>query len=380
MLAEWDAPGVLPVGDDASALPVLNLAARERRQVAVADVEDAPELADPSLGDVDALRRLGTRSVLASPIVAFDRIIGVVGLHRAAAGPWSTEEAFLAAAVAREAALAIHSASLREEDRRRVEQQAALLEAAAVLTGELRVETVLNRLVVELAKLLDADATDLYVWDGGHTALRCVAVHGLPDDVLGWELQPDAGLSGRALAAGRTMTSDEYETIEPAVRHPAYEGFAAGIAAPLVWSGETRGVLGVGVRDPARRFSRGDAQVLETFAGLAALALGNAESFERSERQARVERSFFRIASLLGEPVARKQTYDARRARGVRGVRCRVRRGAHARSQTASSSPAATSCPRRRLPSLPAAASAAGGRSRPPSRAGRVLASPDAGC
>ena len=311
VLAEWDAPGATPVGDQAPQLPVLNLAARERRTVLVDDIETTPKLADPTLGSIDALRRLGTRAVLATPVVAFGRMIGVIGLHRAEPGPWSAEEAGLAEAVAREAAIAIHTASLLEEDRRRVEQQAALLEAAAVVTGELRVGPVLDRLVVELAKLLDAEAADLYAYDAARNRLRCVAVHGLPESVLGWELAPDAGLSGRALAAGQTVTSDEYASLESPVGHPAYAGFSAGMAAPLVWSGKTRGVVGVGARRPGRRFGGGDAQVLETFAGLAALALGNAETFERSERQARVERSFFRIATLLGEPVARQQTYDA---------------------------------------------------------------------
>ena len=47
VLAEWDAPGTAPVGGEAPNLPVLNLAARERRTAAVADIEDAPELRDP---------------------------------------------------------------------------------------------------------------------------------------------------------------------------------------------------------------------------------------------------------------------------------------------------------------------------------------------
>ena len=40
VLAEWNAPGVDPVGDVAPSLPALNLAARERRTVAVDDVGD----------------------------------------------------------------------------------------------------------------------------------------------------------------------------------------------------------------------------------------------------------------------------------------------------------------------------------------------------
>src|SRR5438093_1038710 len=63
--AEWSTEGMAPIGERSGQLPVSNLAARERRTVAVADVLDAPELLDQSLGSVQALTELGTRSVLA---------------------------------------------------------------------------------------------------------------------------------------------------------------------------------------------------------------------------------------------------------------------------------------------------------------------------
>ena len=80
--AEWWAEGLEPIGDEVAGLPVSNLAARERRTVAISDVLAAPELADPSLGSVESLTRLGSRAVLATPVIVFDRMIGVLGVHR----------------------------------------------------------------------------------------------------------------------------------------------------------------------------------------------------------------------------------------------------------------------------------------------------------
>ncbi|HEX2433216.1 MAG TPA: GAF domain-containing protein, partial [Gaiellaceae bacterium] len=62
--AEWDAPGAAPIGDAAPKLPVTNLAIRERRTVAIADVEAAPELSDPELGGVETMLELDARAVL----------------------------------------------------------------------------------------------------------------------------------------------------------------------------------------------------------------------------------------------------------------------------------------------------------------------------
>jgi PAS domain S-box-containing protein len=78
----------------------------------------------------------------------------------------------------------------------------------------------------------------------------------------------------------------------------------------MVWSDEVRGVLGVGRRE-GRRFAPRDADVLGAFAGLASLALRNAEMFTQSARQARVQRGFYRIASVLGQSLSRPATLEA---------------------------------------------------------------------
>src|SRR5207302_5869531 len=60
-----------------------------------------------------------------------------------------------------------------------------------------------------------------------------------------------------------------------------------------------------------RHFTQSEADVLGAFAGLASLALRNAETFSQSARQARVQRGFYRIASVLGQSLSRAATLDA---------------------------------------------------------------------
>ena len=65
------------------------------------------------------------------------------------------------------------------------------------MTGELRLETVLQRLVVEVTSLLGADAADCYLYDADRGVLRCAAVHGLDPELVGFEF-PRPGLAGSA--------------------------------------------------------------------------------------------------------------------------------------------------------------------------------------
>jgi PAS domain S-box-containing protein len=309
--AEWWSEGLSPIGELAERLPVSNLAVRERRTVSVADMRTATELDDPSLGGRETLERLNSRAVLATPVVVYDRMIGVLGLHRTEPGAWSAGDVALLEAVAHEIGLAIHAAQLLNENERRLGEQSALLKAAQVVTSELELDAVLQRLVDEVADLLRAEAVDCYLLDAERGLLRCAAVHGLPEDIVGFEFPAEKGLAGRAIARGRSALADDYAQVPEAVPHPAYEGFRSAIVAPMRWSGEVRGVLGVGTRDRERRLTRDEADLLEAFANLAALALRNAESFEERSRQARVQRGFYRIASALGEPISLEETLDA---------------------------------------------------------------------
>ena len=311
VLVEWDAPETAPVGIEAHHLPGLNLAVREGRTSAVSDIEQAPELADPTLGDVELLRRLGTRAILATPIVAFDQAIGVFGLHRSDPHQWTPAEHSLLELVAREVGLAIHTARLLEENAQRLEQSAALLKASQYVASELRLETVLQRLVVEVTRLLRADAADCYLLDQRRGVLTCAAVYGLDPDVVSMEFPADHALAGEALRQGRGLLSADYAEIAEPVPHPAYRGFRSAIVAPMKWSGEKRGVLGVGTRDEKRRFDQNDVAVLETFAGLASIALRHASSFAQSARQARIQRGFYGIASALAEPLSLDETLAA---------------------------------------------------------------------
>ena len=179
------------------------------------------------------------------------------------------------------------------------------------MTSELELDAVLQRLVDEVAGLLRAEAVDCFLLDQQRGVLRCAAVHGSLEGIVGFEFPADRGLAGRAIARGRPVVSDDYANLPEAVPHPSYEGFRSAIVAPMRWSGEVMGILGVGTRDPARRFTQADAGLLEAFANLAALALRNAESFAERTRQARIQRGFYRIAAVLGQPISREETFDA---------------------------------------------------------------------
>jgi PAS domain S-box-containing protein len=296
VLAEWGANAV-PLANPRR-LPVANLCVREGRTVLIEDVLEAPELADTTLGDLHELVERGVRAVLATPIVASGHVIGVLALHREQPTVWSADEISLANAVAREAAIAIETSRLLRESGRRAAEQQALLKAGEALTSDLRFDVVIRRLVEEVRALVNADAAECWTMLPGGSELVCRAVLGLPLAELGRRMAPEGAL-GEAVAAGKPVLH----------REPEGE-FAEVLDAPISSFGEIRGVLGVRSREPGR-FDESDLRLIEAFASLASIALRNAEAFAESDRQARVERAFYRIARVLSEPLSAEATLDA---------------------------------------------------------------------
>jgi PAS domain S-box-containing protein len=242
--------------------------------------------------DVVRVAREELRSTLRLDSVSVEVADGEAAVAVERSLPLSPEEQQLVETVRYEIGSSVRTAALLAENRRRLAQQDALLHAAQVVTGELELDVVLDRLVEEVTKLLEADAADCYLLDRDRNVLRCAAVHGLDPGLVGFEFTPKEGDGGD-------------------VPSPAYAGVSRALVAPMVRGGETLGVIGVGVRDAARAFDRDDEELLAAFASLASLALRNAETFAERSRQARVQRGFYRIAALLGEPLSLDEAYDA---------------------------------------------------------------------
>ena len=169
------------------------------------------------------------------------------------------------------------------------------LHAAQVVTSELEIEAVLERLVQEVTKLLNADAADCHLVDAERGVLA---------------VRRGPRIRRRARSSDRSSLRPKGF---PALRSRAPPTTGSRAHSSRRWSGRARraasSVSGCATRHAPSR--RRDVELLEAFASLASLALRNAESFGERSRQARVQRGFYRIASLLGEPLSLAETYDA---------------------------------------------------------------------
>jgi PAS domain S-box-containing protein len=309
--AQWHADGLTPL-ESGVRLAVSNLAVRRRETVAIGDVSAAAELADDSLGGVRALLELGSRSVLAVPIVVFGELIGVLSLHRSERHEWGVEEVALTEAVAREIGLAIHVARLVRENERRVAQQSAFFRIAAMLGESLSLSATLDALAQVASDAFGGDAAAVVMPRGGELelassfrlaeSLAAVLATGIP---VSAESLEGAAADGRVLASPDLSADDRFD--REWQRLVAEAGYRALLAVPVQSPRARRFGLVLVLFGRERLFTDEDLEVARHLGDAARGALERSELFE-AERTARaLSQQLARTGSVLAtelEPAA----------------------------------------------------------------------------
>src|SRR3954470_5379422 len=301
--AQWHTPGHAPV-ESGKRLAGSNLAVRRRETVVIEDVERAPELADASLGGRGGLLELGSRAVLAAPILVFDQLIGVLTLHRAEPGRWSPEEVGLTEAVAREIGLAIHVARLLRDNERRIAQQGAFFRIAEMLGQSLSLSATLDALAQVAVDAFAGDAAGVLVPRGG--VLELAASVRLPEALAGVfaagvpasaEILATAANDRCTLASPQLAADDRFDDAWVTLMGEA--GFRALLAVPLASPRTDDCGLAVVFFARERTFSDEDLEVAHHLGDAARGALERSELFE-AERTARaLSQQLARTGSVL---------------------------------------------------------------------------------
>ena len=285
--AEWHAEGLAPL-ESANQLAVSNLALRRRETVAVEDVSSAAELDDTSLGGREPLLALGSQSALAVPIVVFDELLGVLGLHRLTPGKWSDKEVALAEAVAREIGLALRVVQLLRENEVQIARTESFFRIAAVLGQPLSLSDTLAALAYAANDALGGTFTAVLMPRGED--LELAAGVGLPTE-LSSQLADDlpASLRGAAhdehvLASPDFVRDDRFDG--PWHELAAASGSRALLAVPVARPRAERSGLVLVFFDVARQFTDDELELAHHLGDSARAALERSELFE-AERTAR---------------------------------------------------------------------------------------------
>jgi diguanylate cyclase (GGDEF)-like protein/PAS domain S-box-containing protein len=272
----------IPVRDN----PSMEFVLRERRALAVTDVEHDPRLGRAA---ADLLRAVGTRSILIVPLLVRGEVIGTIGLDsQRSERVFGDAEIKFAQTIANQAAIAIEKARLFEAEQTRRAELDALNRIATAVNQSLDLDAILNAALEELThalgvrggwvSLLDADKGELILRAerGGTPAIHMGGDH----------VHMGTGFNGRVAQEGtpRTINLEESDVAPRAALLAA--GYRSIAATPLFSAGTVAGVLGLAA-DTRDRFGEAELRLLSAVSNTLSLALNNARLFASVEKQVR---------------------------------------------------------------------------------------------
>ena len=168
-----------------------------------------------------------------------------------------------------------------DEATRRAESLRRVIES---ISGELALEPLLTRIIQRAVELIGADdgAIGLVIEKPEGPVVRTIATYNLPTIDSSNEIGLGFGLSGLVLQAQCPIRLDRYgDLTHPAL--PDRDDYAV-IGMPIWWADQMIGFFGIGAAPP-RRFDDQDVETLELFARHAAIAIENAQRYERERRR-----------------------------------------------------------------------------------------------
>jgi GAF domain-containing protein len=241
---------------------------------------------------------LKSRSILAIPLKAADRLIGAMYIEHPAYKAFPNPDLEFLSAFAGQAAVAIDRA---RQSQRRIEELERLSDVSRSVVRVLDVDQVLIRILDEVTHILDVETGSVLLVDEetGELVFHVSVQEGRPVQIS-QRLKPGQGVAGWVAQHGEPLLVPDVHQ-EPSWYGEVEEGFITRsvLCVPLKKNGHVIGVLQALNKKGPAGFSDRDLTLFSAFATSATVAIENARLFAEA-RQARELRGLNEVAAALG--------------------------------------------------------------------------------
>ena len=152
----------------------------------------------------DAIDQSGPKTALCVPLLAREKLVGVLTLVHPQANAFGIEHLELMQAIADQAGIAVLNARLYTESQRQARVMTALAEGAAAINTTLRLEEVLRRILNQCMQALQVETAALALIDPSNGDLVFRAATGYnAGTILDRRIPTGKGLTGQVVYGGR---------------------------------------------------------------------------------------------------------------------------------------------------------------------------------
>jgi GAF domain-containing protein len=218
-------------------------------------------------------------SFLGVPLKSGGHLLGTLELMSVSANAYSPADITPLEIVAGQVAGALENARLvsltGEQLQQRVNELAGLQRVSNELNSTLDLNKILGQVLTEALQLTQADVGDLYFFD--KTTGQVSAYQAVGDDAP-HALTVEHGLVGRVLSSGKSILIDDISTEKDF--NDAGHTIKSTVGVPIYYSGEPVGAIALDSHH-THFFNNNQLRYLEALANHAAVAIGNAQAYQR---------------------------------------------------------------------------------------------------
>ncbi|MEW5718742.1 MAG: GAF domain-containing protein [Chloroflexota bacterium] len=263
----------------------------ERKSYIVMDLQADPTVA-PSYRAY--LTQLGLRSLLVVPMLARDRVVGILSVGRIEPHQWEPREVNLLRTIANQVGVALDNARLYAQTQQRVQELDGLAQISAAVVANFDPQAIAEIVVEWTQKLYGVDVVDLSLFRDGMLYRMAARVnHGgapITEPITLGELTTHI-LERRAPLIIRNL-QEEPNAPELARQLMEPRGLQALLVVPLVTHERAIGTLAV-VHTRPRQWSTQERDLLQTIANQVGNAIENAQLFQTVLNEQRKVQAIF---------------------------------------------------------------------------------------
>jgi len=253
----------------------------DKKRACALYLDRSPQLADSEAGRV--LRRAGFGGILAVPLVARKRMVGVLNCFAPVGRPFHRQEIRLLRGFANHAAVAVDHARLHGKLRLKMGELETLFEVSRAVTSTLQLDRVLDEVVRHVARILRADGCTLRLVEGDTLVLK--ASEGLNRANLARRIRVGQEFVGlvaqerkpRAMVASQQGLGPEFP------RAAMNQGMRTILCVPIDHRDRTVGVISV-LHRAVVQHAPNEINLLSALASHAGVAIENARIYAEKER------------------------------------------------------------------------------------------------
>jgi len=240
------------------------------------------------------------QTVIAAPLLIGSRLVGVIAaVHSDPSRVFGDEDLRRLNLFAPQAGVAIENARLFTAEKKRAEEQKALLDTMRDLSSQLELSKVLHAVLERAVSLLSVTGGELAIFDDDTGTLEIVASHGMGKSSVGTRMGIGEGAMGRVAETHEALLIPRYQEWEHRSQSYTQDTVQTVMASPLLMGDQLVGVIATVHSDPGRAFDEEDLRLLSLFAPQAAIAIENARLYATAEQR----QQYFQEL-VLNNPVA----------------------------------------------------------------------------